>query len=298
MKYAILNFALLGLCVALPAGAAETRVDRSVAADPHGSVSISNVAGRVEVQGWDRPEVQVTGTLGSGVERLDLLKDGSNTVVKVILPHLNLSGDSGQANLVVHVPTASRTEVSTVSADLSVHALQGVQSLRTVSGDIATDLAAMECEIKTVSGDLTVRGVAQAAPLRVSTVSGDLRLSRAAGAVEIVTVSGDLALEVKPMSSLRVRTTSGDIHIDAHATRDAKLDVETVSGDVILRAASDAGFATEVNSFSGDISTCFGVRSERNSEYGPGTRLRTKVGAGSAAIRVKTLSGDVSVCDK
>ena len=30
----------------------------------------------------------------------------------------------------------------------------------------------------------------------------------------------------------------------------------------------------------------------------PGTRLRTTVGAGGANLRIKTLSGDVSICDK
>lgn len=298
MKSTLLGLALAGFGSIAAAQAAEQRVDRSIAADPRGSVSISNVAGRVEVQGWARPEVQVTGRLGSAVERLDLLKDGSNTVVKVVLPHVSMSGNSGEAQLMVHVPVASRAEVSTVSADLVVSGVQGAQSLRTVSGDITSELAGAESEIKTVSGDLTLRGSGQPAPLRISTVSGDLRLSRAAGSVEVVTVSGDMTLEIKPLSSLRVRTTSGDVQIESRLTRDARVDVEAVSGDVFINGPSDAGFVTEASSFSGDIETCFGARSERASEYGPGTRLRTTVGAGGANLRIKTLSGDVSICDK
>lgn len=295
----------LAIAVLLPAlacagalRAADTAVDRRLAADPRGSVSISNVAGRVEVQGWDRAEVQVTGRLGSGVERLDLLNNGTNTIVKVIAPKLNLLGRSDAAQLLVRVPLASRIEVSAVSADVVVTKVQGVQTLRTVSGDISTELAAAACEINSVSGDVTIAGHGQTAPLRVSTVSGDTRLSNGAGNVETVTVSGDTRLDVKPLTSLRARTTSGDLHIQAHLSRDANLDVESVSGDVAVNAASDAGFATDVNSMSGDIDTCFGVRAERNSKYGPGTQLHANVGAGGARLRIKTLSGDVSICDK
>ena len=298
MKNTVLGFALLGAALSQQLLAAATSVDRRVAADARGSVTISNVAGRVEVLGWDRPEVQVTGTLGAAVERLDVLKDGSNTLVKVVLPRVSMSGNSGEARLIVRVPAASRLEVSTVSADQQIDRVAGGLALHSVSGDISSELAASESEIKTVSGDLTLRGTGQTAPLRVSTVSGDVQLSRAAGTLEIVTVSGDMALEMKPSASLRVRSTSGDLRLQSRLTRDASVDIETVSGDLILGVASDAGFTTEVSAFSGDITTCFGVRSERASEYGPGTRLRAKVGAGTARLKVKTLSGDVSLCDK
>lgn len=297
MKKVIVCVALLGAAAAQGA-AAPTQIDKRIAAQLGGTVNVSNVAGRIEVQGWDRPEVQVTGTLGAAVERLDLLNDGSHTVVKVILPRMNLSGRSGEATLVVHLPAASRVEVSTVSADLAISGLQGVQALHTVSGDIRSELAGAECEIKTVSGDVSLRGKGLVAPLRVSTVSGDIQLSQAAGSLELVTVSGDMNLELKPLNSLRVRTTSGDTRLQTRLARDANVDIESVSGDVKFDAASDAGFVTEVGTFSGDIDTCFGVRSERASEYGPGSRLRTTVGAGGARVRIKALSGDVAICDK
>ncbi len=70
--------AALWVLSALPmaAFANEGSIDRTVKADPKGEVVISNVSGAVDVQGWDRNEVQVTGTSrrrcrerGRGVER-------------------------------------------------------------------------------------------------------------------------------------------------------------------------------------------------------------------------------------
>ena len=57
--------AALWVACALPlaAFASEHSVERKVAADATGEVVISNVAGTIDVRGWDRNEVQVTGTL-------------------------------------------------------------------------------------------------------------------------------------------------------------------------------------------------------------------------------------------
>ena len=51
-------------------------VNRTVPADAAGEVEISNVSGTIDVRGWDRSEVQVTGELGDDVERLDVESSG------------------------------------------------------------------------------------------------------------------------------------------------------------------------------------------------------------------------------
>ena len=77
---------LLACALPVAAVAGGGTVDRKVAADPKGEVVISNVSGNIDVRGWDRNEVRVTGQLGRDVERLDVESSGGRTVVKVILP--------------------------------------------------------------------------------------------------------------------------------------------------------------------------------------------------------------------
>jgi hypothetical protein len=52
-------------------------------AHPRGEVEISNIAGRIEVLGWDEERVEVTGTLGRGVERLEFRTQGRHTLIRV-----------------------------------------------------------------------------------------------------------------------------------------------------------------------------------------------------------------------
>src|SRR5580658_1632098 len=95
-------FSLLAVAL-LPAlsGAAVRNIDQQQAADPSGTVEIQNVAGSVQVSGWDKPEVSVTGQIGERVERVDLTSDGHRTIVHVVLPSGSTWGGDGSARLVV-----------------------------------------------------------------------------------------------------------------------------------------------------------------------------------------------------
>src|SRR3982750_3791565 len=95
------NRAVMLIASALPlaAFAGSDSIDRKVAPPANGEVGISNVAGTIDVRGWDRNEVQVSGHLGSGVERLDVESAGGRTVVKVVLIRGN--HDDGEADIEV-----------------------------------------------------------------------------------------------------------------------------------------------------------------------------------------------------
>ncbi len=294
MRVASVIAALLALTAAAASQAADFQ--RKVAAEPKGSVQISNVAGRVSVSGWDRPEVEVTGNLGSGVDRVDVSSSGGRTVIRVVLPRRNNHSD-GSADLDVRIPNQSDLDVSVVSADLDTTGLLGPQRLKSVSGDIRAQVAGVDFEGKTVSGDMRLTGNGKAADLRISTVSGDIVVERSAGEVEATTVSGDMRLELNDAHSVRMRTTSGDLSFRGSFAKGASLDAETISSDLTVRARG-GGFEYEAVSFSGDIGNGFGVRAERTSRHGPGSRLSGTEGNADARVRVKTMSGDVELCNR
>jgi hypothetical protein len=63
--------------------------ERTLPADPHGIVEISNVSGKVEVIAWDKPQVEVRAELGSGVDRVDVTGEQGRTTIKVIVPNMS-----------------------------------------------------------------------------------------------------------------------------------------------------------------------------------------------------------------
>jgi hypothetical protein len=293
-RVALLIACALPLSATVEAGS--DSVDRKVAADPNGEVVISNVSGTVDVRGWDRNEVQVTGTLGSGVERVDVDTSGGRTVVKVVLPHRG--AHDGDAEIEVQVPKNSSVDVSAVSADVSSRGVLGTQRLKSVSGEVTADISGNDSEVRSVSGDLTVRGVGKPSSLRVSSVSGSLDVSNFGGKLEVVTVSGDARVGASDASEIRGRTTSGNLELRGKLSRDARVDVEGVSGDLLLHLSAPTPLSAEIESFSGDIEGCLAKGVERVSKYGPGVRLSLRNVENGPRIRAKTLSGDIDICDK
>jgi hypothetical protein len=287
---------MLATCAIAPAALAGTPIDERAPADPTGQIEISNTSGSVIVNGWSRSEVEVTGELGSGVERLEFTADGPLTRVKVVLPGKSSRVDS--SDLIVKVPVGSSLAVNTVSADIKVGGVRGSQRLQSVSGDIGTEAGAEDVECKTVSGDVGIAGTGQRGLITVTTVSGDASMTNVAGEVNGNTVSGNLTIEMGDASRSRLRSTSGDLGLKARLVDDARLDIESISGDVRVDMKGPVAAEFDVSSFNGDIHNCFGPEPVRSSEFTPGHELRFREGSGSARVRIKTLNGDINVCNK
>jgi DUF4097 and DUF4098 domain-containing protein YvlB len=287
--------AALLLAASMAARADDRSFDRTVAAEQGGTVEISNVAGSINVIGWDRAEVQVHAAMEEGVERVDVNTSPGRTVVKVVLP--NMSWHGGEASLEVHVPKNSEVNATAVSADLTTSQLTGRQRLQTVSGELRADVGGDRFEAKTVSGDMRLRGNPKPSEIRLSSVSGNITLDRGAGDVDASSISGDVRLEVNPASGVRLHSTSGDLIFNGSLANNATVEAETVSGDVTLRPKASQGFEYEASSFSGGIESCFGKEAEKVSLHGPGLRLNGSLGEGKGRMRAKTMSGDIELCD-
>ncbi len=291
------TLAMLALLAAGPGvAAAGTPINKRTSADPGGTVEVSNVAGSVTVTGWNRNEVEVTGELGDGTEKLEFTKSERLTRIKVIVPKRSYNVDD--TDLIVKVPAGSALSVNTVSADLVVQGVRGSQRLQAVSGDVRTEASGEDVECRTVSGDVTIVGSGHKGLVSITTVSGDASATRVAGEVNGNTVSGSFNLGAGEITRSRLRSTSGDLSLTGQLGPDARLDAESISGDVRFDFTGSVAGQFDISTFNGEIRNCFGPKAQRTDEYAPGSELRFQEGAGAARVRVKTLNGDIGVCRK
>ena len=283
---------LLGMICTTPLVAAE--IDETMDADADGTVSVSNVAGSVDVQGWSRNQVEVTGELGDDVEELIFERDGDEIEIKVRTRRRG-SHDI-DSDLVIMVPENSSLQVNTVSADIDVADVAGEQSLESVSGDIATEAHASDIDINSVSGDLEVEGDNRAMRSRLSSVSGEIDTENLSGEIGIDSVSGDLVVASGVFERASLGTVNGDIVFQAQLLDNGRLDVETVNGSVDIEFAGEVSARFDIETFNGDIRNCFGPKAVRVSEYGPGYELTFTEGGGSGRVTIETLNGDLRMC--
>jgi DUF4097 and DUF4098 domain-containing protein YvlB len=283
------------LLLAQAAGAEE--IEKRAQADPHGEVSIVNVAGEVQVTGWDRNEVQVNADLEDGVQRLEFKSSGARTSIEVVLPKGRTY--EGSSDLVVHVPRNSSLVTQTISADQAIKEVRGSQRLQSVSGQIQTEAWNEDVQVKNISGEVNVRGHNGKGTIRLNTVSGDVRLEDVGSELDLTTVTGDMRVRVAELSNARIKTTNGDLELRAESlTREVRIEAEGINGNLSfrLRGALDAEF--DIQTFNGEIDNCFGPKPHRVSEYGPGNALRFKQGNGDGRIRIKALNGTVEICNR
>ncbi|MBT8135654.1 MAG: DUF4097 domain-containing protein [Gammaproteobacteria bacterium] len=268
-------------------------INEEAAMPANGRLKVSNVSGSVEIYGWSRNRIEVTGDLGNESE-LVFSVDGSSATVEVESEGKGW-GDRSRTDLVIRVPKSTRVNASTVSANLLVEEIEGELRLQTVSGDLDAQSFGQEVEARAVSGEVTVTGNGKVSMFAFKTVSGDIEATGLAGEIIAASVSGDIELESGQTSRLKLNTVSGDMDFSGAMARNAKVDAESVSGDVDLRLDSLYDTDYYLESFSGNISPVLGQKAQKKSKYAPGSRLELIEGNGDNRVRIETMSGDISI---
>jgi len=240
---------------------AERAVTVGAPAQADGEVSIELISGEVEVVGWERDEVKVSGTIGDDVEKVDVKSSGDKVSIEVKLPEDDSKHHAykdSDAKLVIQVPAGTHLEAESVSANFAVKALRGKAKLESVSGRVAVRGAPREVEVSTVSGEIDVETEAALQEGSFESVSGGIELRGA------VAKGGDLSFE-------------------------------TVSGGITLHLPADVSADFEVETFSGRIENALGPEPKRESAFVPGSTLSFSTGAGGARIEIESFSGRIRI---
>jgi len=282
--------AAIALLAPLPA-LAQTAVNERHALSSGGRVEISNVAGSVTVRGWDRNEVQLTGTLGDG-QRLDVQNSANRVQLKVVYPQN--SRNSRGAVLELRVPRGSELQAGTVSAALDVADvdLRRLQA-STVSGGIRANGQAGESSLTSVSG--AIRSQLRTSRLELRSVSGAINAAGTSGGeVSANSVSGGVELDLSAVQRLDVETVSGSLGVrSAGLQPGGRISLQTVSAPITLTLPARTSAQLKVKSFSGSIRSDVGE--VERPRYGPGSHLDARIGGGDGDITINSHSGSVRV---
>jgi DUF4097 and DUF4098 domain-containing protein YvlB len=282
------------LLAALPfAALASTPIKETRQLDARGTVEISNLKGSIQVRTWDKPQVHVGGSLGRGVERLEIEGDGDNLEIKVRYPR-NSNGVE-PTHLVVDVPTLASLDIDGVAADISVTGTAGRSlDIDSVSGKVTAVGAPRSADIESVSGDLVL--TLNSSDVDVQTVSGDITLrGRLDGEVKSETVSGNLGVDSRNERVHRVTssTVSGNATLQVGLADGGSVKAESVSGDIKVIAPRSLSANVTGESFSGHLRAP-GAKIEKP-EFGPGSNFEQRYGSGNGEIHMETFSGSAEL---
>ena len=260
---------------------------------PGAEVDIDVLSGTVTIVAGSDGVVEVTGTLGDGVESLEIDGDEDGVYIEVEYDEHYHGKQQVDTDLTIRVPAGVVLSVETVSASISVDGVIGELDLEAVSGsvDIVTMPAALDVE--TVSGNISVESAP--ADSDVSSVSGKIEIRAAGGSIDVENVSGKTLIHGGVIDDGNLESVSGDITCHAIPGPDGSLDVETMSGTITLTIDPTLVASFDLSTFSGSIENQIGPEARRTSKYTPGKELYFNTGTGGPNISLESFSGSIKL---
>lgn len=208
-----------------------------------GSFLLENVNGSVEVDGWNRDEVEVRAVKVAG----DGSHDFSGVQIEVesepsqLLVHTRYrSGEGAEVAVEYHIFVPSKillSNVETVNGSVVVHGIDGAGDLHSVNGNVEVSKSAGRFSAKTTNGDvrLELSELGDGAPMNVETVNGSVVLglpSSARANLKILNLNGDFSSELPvtaTITSAGARALRGKLGVGG-----GEISVRTVNGTIRL----------------------------------------------------------------
>ena len=281
------------------------RFSRKLRLGRDGRVTIENIAGSITVTGGSGDEVSIEAvkrTRGdaSQLATVHILVDERPGRVEVKTDHTART-DRVAVDYTVTVPAAAGVDARSVSGHVTITSVQGVVRAETISGTITAASTPKLESAKSVSGDVDLSDATPESDLNATSVSGIIRARGVkARTLDLGTISGDVLLSNIACSRLGVRSVSGTVEYSGTLAKSGRYDINSHSGTVRLALTTDVGFELSANSFSGTIRselpmTLGPTSANRNERRRPGHSTHAVFGDGSAALVIRTFSGDIVI---
>ncbi|MBB5117018.1 DUF4097 family beta strand repeat-containing protein [Streptomyces eurocidicus] len=180
------------------------------------------------------------------------------------------------ATVTLTVPTATRVEVGTVTADAVVSGVAG------------------RTEIRSATGDATLVGLT--GEVRAEVVAGRLEAQRLGGDLRAGSVSGDITLVESASAVVKADTVTGDVVVDLSPEAAAKrldLALSSVAGEVAVRLPGTADVEVRANTTGGTVSCAFDELLV-SGQFGA-RKVGGALGAGGGRLKVTTVTGAIAL---
>lgn len=207
-----------------------------------GGFTLENVNGSVQVDGWEKEQVEVRAVkVAEGdpgdAERVKIEVESSpqNVVVRTRYP----KGEGVEVSVEYHVHVPYRVllgSVETVNGSVVVRGIEGSGELRSVNGNVEVLESAGRFSARTTNGNLRLelRRLTEGGPIAIETVNGSVMLGLPADAradLKVQSMNGDFSSELPVVAeaSPSARNFHGKI-----GSGGGEVSVRTVNGGIRL----------------------------------------------------------------
>jgi len=275
-------------------------VDESIDWSADGELKVNITSGQIEIRGWNKNKVKLTGDFNGDADRLVFKKSGKNIKLEVKDQSSGWWGGNsgGHVDFVLHAPKQSDLEIDGTSLSIEIQDISGDLDINSISGSIRTkggdkNNQSARADIETVSGDIDIEDAG--GKLRLRTVSGDINADVNASTFEAKSVSGDIEGQIGQTDYASFLSVSGDIEIELILANDSRVEGQTVSGNLELDFKERVSADFELNTGpGGDIRNRLSDdRPDDDNRWGQELNFTLK--DGDSTVDLETMSGTIKL---
>jgi hypothetical protein len=288
--------AAIAIAIPLANTHAQQKVQVGRAVTSTASLRLFAAVGELQVIGWDRDSLEMTGVVqaGSKVAVAGGTSGEKTSGMKMFIEAPSEQG-GGQGKLVLRIPRGARLWLKTGSADMDITGVTGGLDLNVVGGSITVHGNPKEVRAESMDGSVTIDGSPEW--LRAKTATGDISL-RGGQDVGASTISGTIRATGGEVERARLESTTGAISFSDALARGASVELESHSGaiDIFFPARSDVEL--DVATITGTIANWWTNTRPTQGSEGRGMTLVTTHGMGGARMVVRSFKATVQVRGK
>lgn len=243
---------------------------------PGGRLSVENSNGSVEITGWDRDTVDITGTKYAANDELlralkiDIQHDADSVTIRTIRP-TSIRGNLG-AKYVIRVPRRINLE--------RIHSSNGHVETRDIEGP---------ARIRTSNG--AVRSTNTIGALDVETSNGSIDVSNHKGAITGNTSNGRIQVDLlnpEKDRPIRLSTSNGGVTLKLGQLNGNSIRLTTSNSSIHLALPDNAGAQLRASTSNGSIRSDLPVQGEVTK-----SRAEGKIGSGGPYVELSTSNGSI-----
>lgn len=263
-----------------------------------GTIDVYTRNGSVEVLGWEKDSVEITGTKYARTQEdldqiaVNIAAREDSISIKTAFPGPTRRG--GGARFVIRAPKTARvTLVDTSNGAIRVEDLARAEKLDTSNGSITVNRSNGPLVADTSNG-----------AIRVSQTPGDLTLDTSNGRIEADDVSGAITADTSNGSirvtvteppagaNLRFETSNGGVEVTLKRYQENPMLLDSSNGNITLRLPENVNADLHASTSNGNIQTDFPVTAVGEIKK---TELRGKLGGGGPVLRVSTSNSSIRI---
>jgi len=263
-----------------------------------GHLSIENLNGSVDIIGWEKETIDITGTKHGNSEqavkdtRIDITPSANSVTIRTVPPTMGYRQGGVGARYVIRVPKKVELDrVVSSNGSVRLEDLQGASHVKTSNGAVRTTKTNGELEVRTSNGSIEVQHAGSA---NLHSSNGAIRGDVEKGAFEAGTSNGSITVRLTDTDAnqpVRAESSNGHIELTLNAAREVR--ASTSNSSITLRMPPSTNARLRAHTSNSSINTDFDVTT-RGGTISKHT-LEGQIGSGGPLLDLSTTNGGIKI---